>query len=252
MTSDEAFAPTATTLVVLREDFSISGEEGHPDPAVLERRFFNLLAETNTDVVILDLSRANGGGVETILKIRGQSVVPILVVCDDDAQRVQDYRTAGATDCIAALVDILQLNEALQRSALTSGHATALRAREVEAISFAGVSFHPQQNLVVGATGNHTRLTRRESRLLWHFVVNPWEIHSRAMLAESLHGSECSATDRAIDVAVNRLRTKLQSACASTEIVIKTEFRRGYRFVSDVSGQTSVNGKLSPAVTGSS
>jgi len=54
-------------------------------------------------------------------------------------------------------------------------------------------------------------------------------------LAEALYGKHRPATDRAIDVVVNRLRTKLRTVSESTEHLIKTEFRRGYRFVSDIS-----------------
>ena len=77
--------PTATTIVVAREDFSIPGGDqldGHqPEPVALESRFFNLLRESKPDVVVLDLRQANGDGVGMILKIRRQSSVPILVVC---------------------------------------------------------------------------------------------------------------------------------------------------------------------------
>jgi len=70
----------ATTIVVAREDFSIPGGEYHvEDAAVLamqpEFRFFHLLREAKPDVVLLDLSRASGNGVETILKIRSPSQV---------------------------------------------------------------------------------------------------------------------------------------------------------------------------------
>jgi len=56
-------------------------------------------------------------------------------------------------------------------------------------------------------------------------------------LAEALYGKHRPATDRAIDVVVNRLRTKLRSIGESTQHLIKTEFRRGYRFVSDISAE---------------
>ena len=67
-----------------------------------------------------------------------------------------------------------------------------------------------------------------------HFATNPWEIQTRLALAEALYGKHRPATDRAIDVVVNRLRTKLRSIGEPTQHLIKTEFRRGYRFVSDI------------------
>jgi two-component system, OmpR family, response regulator len=102
-------------------------------------------------------------------------------------------------------------------------------------LSFGGITFRPHQNLVCGADGSQARLTTAESRLLAHLAANPWEIQTRVALAEALYGKHRPATDRAIDVVINRLRTKLRSVGESTQYLIKTEFRRGYRFVSDTS-----------------
>src|SRR5208283_2796107 len=106
--------PIAATVLFAREDFSIPGA---PDPvlrgtngAAAERRFFDLLQGSRPDVVLLDLSRANGAAVETILKIRRKSPTPILVVCDVSHPSADDYKSAGAADCIPAPVDILRLN----------------------------------------------------------------------------------------------------------------------------------------------
>ncbi|HWB48239.1 MAG TPA: response regulator transcription factor [Stellaceae bacterium] len=232
--------PAATTIVVAREDFSIPGGESpdssnQPEPVALESRFFNLLRESKPDVVVLDLREANGDGVGMILKIRRQSSVPILVVCGKDNPCAQDYRFAGAAECIASPVDVVAFNEVLQQIVRVNGQASPPPPREAEVVEFASVAFRPHQNLMVSAGGKNVHLTTAESLLLAHFVANPWEIQTRAALAEALYGKHRPATDRAIDVVVNRLRTKLRSIGDETEHLIKTEFRRGYRFVCDTS-----------------
>lgn len=232
--------PAATTIVVAREDFSIPGGEQHdgsnpPEPVVLESRFFNLLRESKPDVVVLDLRQANGAGVGMILKIRRQSSVPILVVCGQDNSNLQDYRFAGAAECIASPVDVVAFNEMLQQIVRVNGQGVPAGPREAEAIEFSGVTFRPHQNLMIGPESKAVRLTTAESLLLAHFVNNPWEIQTRGALAEALYGRHRPATDRAIDVVVNRLRTKLRSLGDAMEHLIKTEFRRGYRFVCDTS-----------------
>lgn len=230
--------PAATTIVVAREDFSIPGgdqhESGIPEPVALESRFFSLLRESKPDVVVLDLRQANGDGVGMILKIRRQSSVPILVVTGADSRNVQDYRFAGAAECIASPVDVVAFNEVLQQIVRVNGQA-ASGPREAEAIEFSGVTFRPHQNLMLAGDGKGVHLTTAESLLLAHFVSNPWEIQTRSALAEALYGKHRPATDRAIDVVVNRLRTKLRLLGEATEHLIKTEFRRGYRFVCDTS-----------------
>jgi DNA-binding response OmpR family regulator len=234
--------PAATTIVVARDDFSIPGGENHDgnsslEPMTLESRFFNLLRESKPDVVVLDLRQANGDGVGMILKIRRQSSVPILVVCGQDNQCAQDYRFAGAAECIASPVDVVAFNEVLQQIVRVNGQQAAVpqSPREAAAIEFSGATFRPHQNLMQGADGKAVHLTTAESLLLAHFVANPWEIQTRSALAEALYGKHRPATDRAIDVVVNRLRTKLRSIGETTEHLIKTEFRRGYRFVCDTS-----------------
>jgi len=232
--------PAATTIVVAREDFSIPGGEQPdagtpPEPVALESRFFNLLRESKPDVVVLDLRQANGDGVGMILKIRRQSRVPILVVCGPDNQSAQDYRFAGAAECIASPVDVVAFNEVLQQIVRVNGQGTPSSPREAEAIEFSGAKFRPHQNLILGSDSKTVHLTTAESLLLAHFVANPWEIQTRGALAEALYGKHRPATDRAIDVVVNRLRTKLRQLGETTEHLIKTEFRRGYRFVCDTS-----------------
>jgi DNA-binding response OmpR family regulator len=230
--------PTATTVVVAREDFSIPGGdellEGDREPVALESRFFSLLEDSKPDVIVLDLSRANGDGVGTIRKIRRQSGVPILVVFGEGSNNVADYRIAGAAECIPGPVDLVSFNQVLQQIVCGNGQMPApAPVREAAALSFAGVSFKPQQNLVIAPSGKFTRLTTAESRLLAHFAANPWKTQTRMVLAEALYGPHRPATDRAVDAVVNRLRSKLRSIGDSTQYLIKTEYRRGYRFASD-------------------
>jgi DNA-binding response OmpR family regulator len=230
--------PAATTIVVAREDFSIPGGEDREAgvqlaPGARESRFFDLLREAKPDVVVLDLSRANGSGAGVILKIRQQSRVPILVVCAPGGEREKDYRIAGAAECIASPIDVVTLNEVLQQIVRGNVQTADPPARRAEMLNFAGVTFKPHQNLVCSPGGAEVHLTTAESRLLTHFATHPWEVQTRVALAEALYGRHRPATDRAIDVVVNRLRTKLRSVGQSTQHLIKTEFRQGYRFVSD-------------------
>ena len=232
--------PAATTIVVAREDFSIPGGEdldgnNSPEPLALENRFFSLIRESKPDVVVLDLREANGDGVGKILKIRRQCSVPILVVCGHDNACAQDYRFAGAAECIGSPVDVVTFNEVLQQIVRVNPQAAPSSSREAEGVEFSGVVFRPHQNLILGPDAKTVHLTTAENLLLAHFVAHPWEIQTRAALAAALYGKHRPATDRAIDVVVNRLRTKLRSIGEATEHLIKTEFRRGYRFVCDPS-----------------
>jgi hypothetical protein len=116
---------------------------------------------------------------------------------------LQDYRFAGAAECIASPVDVVAFNEVLQQIVRVNGQAAPHPPREAEVIKFSGVNFRPHQNLVLGPEAKSVHLTTAESLLLSHFVANPWEIQTRGALAEALYGKHRPATDRAIDVVVN-------------------------------------------------
>ncbi|HEV2303360.1 MAG TPA: winged helix-turn-helix domain-containing protein [Stellaceae bacterium] len=247
----------AATILFAREDFSIPGGAEIPgaakNPGALAARFFDLLRDSRPDVVVLDLSRSNGAGVEAILKIRQQSTTPILVVCEPDQQSAGDYRIAGAAECIPAPIDIMQLNQTLQQIIRVTGRARPATVRTASAYAFAGMTFFPHQNRLFGSPNTVAKLTSSESRLLFHFASYPWVLHSRAEVGEVLYGQHRPTSDRAIDVVVNRLRKKLVTLCGpSGQNLIKTEFRRGYMLVADVStvsasDATTIGAHLTPS-----
>ena len=111
---------SAVTIIFAREDLSIPGapesvviSADHPN--VVQTHFFNLVSDSNPDVIVLDFSRAPPSGTDTILTIRQRSAVPILVACDPRHPMTEDYRIAGAADCIAVPIDIFALNQTILR-----------------------------------------------------------------------------------------------------------------------------------------
>jgi two-component system OmpR family response regulator len=186
-------------------------------------------------VIVLDFSQAPAAGTNTILTIRRRTEIPILVVCSPEQPEIDDYRIAGAADCIAAPVDIVSLNQTIQRIVRVRGRGRPVSSRAPDNFRFAGVSFFPGRNLLNGPAGNNIDLTTSEARLLTHFVSRPWALCTRSEIGELLYGPEHSVGDRAIDVVVNRLRKKLVLAGGiDAEQLIKTEFRRGYLLAADV------------------
>ena len=232
---------SAATIVFARDDLSIPGskemtrrEAGRVADA--ESNFFNLLRNSNPDVIVLDLSRNPASGVTTILKIRQQNSTPILVVCDLDHPSTREFRIAGAAECIPTPIDILDLNLALQKIIKITRPNGRRQSDSPDAFTFAGFAFYPHRNLLAVANGATLGLTTSESRLLAHFVSHPWQLCLRSEITGVLYGSDRTAGDRAIDVVVNRLRHKLVTLRgAAAHGLIKTEFRRGYIWVSAVS-----------------
>ncbi len=230
----------ATTILFAREDLSIPGgaEIGIPGgdrPDAVHAHFFELISRSSPDVIVLDFSHAPAAGTNTILTVRRRTEIPILVVCSPEQSEIEDYRIAGAADCIAAPVDIVGLNQTIQRIVRVRGRDRPLSSRAPDNFRFAGVSFYPARNLLTAVEGDNIDLTTSEARLLTHFVSRPWTLCTRSEISELLYGPEHSVGDRAIDVVVNRLRKKLVLAGGiDAEQLIKTEFRRGYLLAADV------------------
>jgi two-component system, OmpR family, response regulator len=230
----------ATTILFAREDLSIPGSAevgipGRDRPASVQAHFFDLISRSSPDVIVLDFSRAPAAGANTILTVRRRTDVPILVVCSPEQLEIEDYRIAGAADCIAAPVDIVSLNQTIQRIVGVRDRGRRVSRRAPDNFRFAGVCFYPGRNLLTGPAGNNTDLTTSEARLLTHFLSRPWALCTRGEIEELLYGPEHSIGDRAIDVVVNRLRKKLVLAGGiDAEQLIKTEFRHGYLLAAEV------------------
>lgn len=234
----------ASTIVVAREDLSIPGAadaENGDNCAVpdVETRFFNVVRQYNPDVVVLDLTETQGNGIATILKIRRRSGVPILVVCAANDAMMREYCLAGAAECMQAPVDLMVLNQTVQKIIQLSRDArpaAAAESNQTQPMQFSGMTLHPHENLLMGADGASAKLTTSENRVLVHFVSNPWTLCTRDALAEALYGAHRPSSDRAVDVIVTRLRKKIALLGGpAAQRLIKTEFRRGYVFVAEVS-----------------
>src|SRR5438874_1270538 len=173
----------ASTIVVAREDLSIPGStiaigNAVSSPADIEAHFFNVLRDHQPDAVVLDLRASPEQGIPAILKIRRLSGVPIVVVCGAEDPLIRGYCLAGAAECMHAPLDIVLLNQTVQKIIqLSKGAPAAAIAPEaglLQTVSFAGLVLYPHENLLVGAGGASARLTTSENRVLLHFVSNPW------------------------------------------------------------------------------
>jgi two-component system, OmpR family, response regulator len=237
---DQLGMSAATTIIFAREDLSIPGAEERAAPAphrpdLVRDLFFDLVSRSKPDVIVLDFSSAPAAGADTILTIRQRTDIPILIVCDPERSSLEEYRIAGAAGCIPAPVDIIGLNQTIQKIIRVRGRGRSSLNSAPENFCFAEMRFYPRRNLLAGENGPNADLTSSEGRLLGHFVSKPWTLCTRGEIGELLYGPEHNVGDRAIDVVVNRLRKKLVLVGGpDAEHLIKTDFRRGYLLVADV------------------
>ncbi|HEX5452780.1 MAG TPA: winged helix-turn-helix domain-containing protein [Stellaceae bacterium] len=246
----------ASTIVIAREDLSIPGAadpvNGGNGAADVETYFFKMMQQANPDVVVLDLTETQGNGTGAILKVRRGCNVPILVVCTAADPLRREYCLAGAAECMQAPVDLMQLNRTVQQIIQLSRESRPAAAAEpspaqTRSLCFSGLTLLPHENTLVGADGANIKLTTSENRVLLHFVNNPWILCTRDSLADALYGAHRPSSDRAVDVIVTRLRKKIAALGGpAAHRLIKTEFRRGYVFIPEVSAAEAAARQSTP------
>ncbi|MDX1785890.1 MAG: helix-turn-helix domain-containing protein, partial [Roseovarius sp.] len=87
--------------------------------------------------------------------------------------------------------------------------------------------------VLVDETGLETPFSHAEGEVLRLFLERPKRLISRQAMQEALGGAAGDSFDRAMDVRISRLRTKLREDPKNPRL-IKTIYGAGYIFLSDV------------------
>ena len=240
--------PHAKTVLVVDDDPEVRGVLRHAlqmeQFAVLEasnrQDALNAFAETQIDLVTLDLRLGHSDGLQLAREMRGIRNAPLVMITGKDSQfdRIVGLEH-GADDYIVKPFNLretmLRIRNVLRRYAapLVSsedvGRATGARIRLFD---------HCVLDLVKRELrridGDLIDLTDAEYRLLVLFVENPTRVLSRDEIARSVLGRDWSPLDRTLDGHVARLRRKLEEP-ADEPRIIKSVRGVGYVFASDVS-----------------
>lgn len=188
--------------------------------------------EMNPDIVLLDLMLPEMDGFEVCEKVRSQgSLVPIVMLTarEDEDDKVKGLEM-GADDYITkpfAIGELMARVKAnIRRSAMNQGMATAVSVEEV-------AKSRLQIDLTTGTVrkdGEIIELTQREYDLLVYLAQTPMKPFSRESLMEHVWNYESYVGDvRAVDVAVRRLREKIEEDTSNPQFIL-TKRGQGYYF----------------------
>jgi DNA-binding response OmpR family regulator len=149
---------SATTIVFARADLSIpdatASSESLADHADnVQARFFDLVIDNNPDIIVLDFSAAAPSGSDTILSIRRRCPVPVLVVCQPGDPMTEEYRIAGASECIFAPIDILSLHRSIEGVLRVTGRAMPPENRPNVKLALDGMNPRMQHKSLAAAVG---------------------------------------------------------------------------------------------------
>ena len=185
-----------------------------------------LLAEAPADLLIIDVMMPGEDGLSLCRRL-APTGTPILMLSalDGVTDRVVGLEV-GAWDYLAKPFEPREL---LARVRALLRRPRAQAATGGAAVGFAGWWFSPDERRLRDPQGRPVLLSEGEHALLAAFVRRPGRVLSRDTLLDVARGLDAASYDRAIDIAVSRLRRKLAEGDAAP--LIETVRGAGYRFL---------------------
>jgi len=180
-------------------------------------------------LVVLDLMLPGEPGLDFARWLRSQGDVPIvmLTAMGEETDRIVGLEL-GADDYVAKPFNprelLARIRAVLRRA---SGEGGAAKEPPAKSLRFAGWVLEPARRRLLNPEGAEVPLTGGEYELLQVLVERPNRVLTRDMLMDLLRGRQAGPFDRAIDVAVSRLRRKLEDDGRNPNL-IKTIRGGGY------------------------
>jgi two-component system OmpR family response regulator len=185
-------------------------------------------------LVVLDLMLPGEDGLALLRFIRegGRTPVVMLTAMGEETDRIVGLEL-GADDYVPKPFNPRELLARI-RAVLRRAEA-ALAPEEAAAVTyrFAGWTLETQRRRLVSPAGVEVPLTGGEFELLACLADRPGRVLTRETLMDLLHGRSAGPFDRAIDVAVSRVRRKLEDD-AKNPTLIKTVRGGGYVLAAEV------------------
>ncbi|PKP72766.1 MAG: DNA-binding response regulator [Alphaproteobacteria bacterium HGW-Alphaproteobacteria-6] len=189
------------------------------------------LKRTTPDVCLVDLGLPDRDGLALVHRLALESGAAIIII--SGRAQVQDRVTGlelGADDYIIKPFDpaeVVARIRARLRRGRTGAEPAAMTAH------FAGWTAAFDRYVLCGPDRQEVPFSHAEGEVLRLFLESPKRLISRAQMQESLGGAAGESFDRAMDVRISRLRTKLGEDPKNPRL-IKTIYGAGYIFLGDV------------------
>ena len=189
------------------------------------------LKRASPDVCLVDLGLPDRDGLALVHRLALESGAAIIII--SGRAQVQDRVTGlelGADDYIIKPFDAVEV-VARVRARLRKLRAETERSPQIA--SFNGWTAEFDRYLLTDGTGREATFSHAEGEVLRLFLEAPKRLISRAQMQEALGGAAGESFDRAMDVRISRLRTKLDEDPKNPRL-IKTIYGAGYIFLGDV------------------
>ncbi len=183
------------------------------------------------DLCIIDLGLPDKDGLAVVARMASETGAAILII--SGRSNLQDKIVGlelGADDYITKpfeMPEVVARVRALLRRGKTAPTETHAKMR------FDAWTVDLNQLELMHDDGSQARLSHAESQLLQMFLEQPKRLITREQMLDTLGGGMADNYDRAIDVRVSRLRSKLRDDPNAPQI-IKTIYGAGYIFIAHV------------------
>ena len=188
-----------------------------------------LAREQNPDLILLDLMLPGINGFDVCRQLRaGGSSIPIIMLTarEEEEDKVLGLEL-GADDYITKPFSMRELMARVKANIRRVGMAPV---SVPAAPAGAGRVTVDEERATIYKDGQPMELTQREYDLIRYLAAQPGKVFSREALMEHVWNYEGYVGDvRAVDVAVRRLREKLEDDPANPQF-IKTKRGMGYYF----------------------
>ena len=191
---------------------------------------FELLAEKNPDLILLDWMLPDTSGPEIIKKIRSNKIqkdIPILMLTAraEESDKIKGL-DVGADDYMTKPVSLKELDARIKalirRSQGLNVDTTITRGNMLINLENNTLLIN-NEDVVIGQT---------EFRLLHYFMRKPERIHTRSQLLDQVWGQSTFIDERTVDVHILRLRKILKPY--DLDKMLLTVRGAGYRFTEKV------------------
>ena len=185
-------------------------------------------------MVILDLMLPGESGLDIAKWLRTVSDVPILMLTAmaDETDRIIGLEL-GADDYLPKPFNPRELLARVRAVLRRTSERGAKATEAARGYSFSGWRLEPGRRRLLDPSGTEVPLTGGEYDLLAALVDRANQVLTRDMLLDLLRGRQAGPFDRAIDVAISRLRRKLERDGEEGQL-IKTVRGGGYVFACEV------------------